>query len=362
MDVKEPFPDPQRWAVEIYGVEKHFRSWEGLPMGWDFDGHAQWVVSNLFRMRRKARWCRAVDGVDLQVGRGELLGLLGPNGAGKTTLLKCLTTLLEIDRGEAFVNGFNVRTEADQARLSMNLVGSGQWTAFHWELTVAQNLHFFASLYGLDRAERQVRVEQTLEKLGMAHLASERPQTLSAGERQRMLLAKGFMIRTPVFFLDEPTVGLDPEGAREVREFIQHELIGREGTSGILTTHRMPEAETLCHRIAIMDRGRIVACGTPHELKKLAGLDAVIEVSATVLPEAAVNALRQVPGVRSAVAAAIGSEGLEASLRVHGELGDAFETQVVDTLRSRGTQVRSVEREEPTLEDAFIALTSRRLE
>ena len=354
-------PDPRRWAVEVYGIEKRFVTRQGLPMGWGM-GNAHWIISSLVKYRKKPEWCRAVDGVDLRVARGELLGLLGPNGAGKTTLLKCLATLLSIDGGEAFVNGCNVRTQPDEVRLSINLVGSGHWVAFDWGMTVTQNLHFFGSLYGMSKAERQERIDATLERLGLAHLARETPRTLSAGERQRMLLAKGFMIRTPVFFLDEPTVGLDPGGARDVREFVRKELIGRLGTSGILTTHRMSEAEALCSRIAIMNRGRIVARGTPLELKKLAGQRAVLEVRARSIPAPAVDVVRQIHGVSVAVVAPVGDQSLEESLRVHCEDTDGLADQVINALRARGVEVTSVEAGDPTLEDAFIALTERRLE
>ena len=354
-------PDPHRWAVEVYGLEKRFITRQGLPMGWGF-GDAHWIVSSLIKYRKEEEWKRAVDGVELQVSRGELFGLLGPNGAGKTTLLKCLSTLLEVDGGEAFVNGYNVRSQPDEVRLSMNLVGSGHWVGFDWGMNLVENLHFFGSLYGLDRANRQARIDQTLEQLGMGHLAGETPRTLSTGERQRLLLAKGFMIRTPVFFLDEPTVGLDPEGAREVREFVQKDLIGMEGTSGILTTHRMPEAEALCSRIAIMDQGKIAACGTPLELKRLAGERSVLEIRARAIPSAAVEEVRRMRGVRTAAAAPVGGESLEESLRVHCEDAGAVLGQVVDALRQRDVDVVSVENQEPTLEDAFIALTDRRLE
>jgi ABC-2 type transport system ATP-binding protein len=357
----EVSPEPGRWAVEVFGLEKRFVTRQGLPPGWGF-GNAHWIISSLIKYRKKIEWCRAVDGVDLKVARGELFGLLGPNGAGKTTLIKCLATLLEIDGGEAFVNGFSIQREPDQVRLSMNLVGSGHWVGFDWGMTVVQNLHFFGSLYGLSKAERKGRIEEILERLGLAHLSKETPQTLSSGERQRMLLAKGFMVRTPVFFLDEPTVGLDPNGARDVREFIQNELIGRLGTSGILTTHRMSEAEALCSRIAIMNQGRIVACGTPLELKRLSGERSILEVRATSFPEAAVDAVRQIKGIRTAAAAPAGSESLEESLRVHCEDIDSASGHVVDVLRRQGVEVKSVETQEPTLEDAFIALTDRRLE
>ena len=196
----------------------------------------------------------------------------------------------------------------------------------------------------------------------MARHADSTPMTLSAGERQRMLLAKGFLVRTPVFFLDEPTVGLDPEGGREVREWVRSQLVGSEGTSAILTTHRMGEAEELCARIAIMDRGRIVACDTPLELKRLAGERSVLEVRAPAVPQAAVEEVRRLPEVRTAAAAPAGEDGMEESLRVLCEDPERAAGRVVDTLRRHGVVPASVDTLEPTLEDAFIALTDRRLE
>lgn len=353
-------PDPQRWAIEIFQLEKRFRVRQGLPMDWEF-GSAHWLISSLIKGNKESQWCRAVDGVDLKIPRGELLGLLGPNGAGKTTLIKCLATLLEIDGGEAFVNGFSVKKQPDQVRLSMNLVGSGHWMSFDWGMTVTQNLHFFGSLYGLNKSTRRQRIEQTLSLLKMSHLAKRTPVDLSSGERQRMLLAKGFMIRTPICFLDEPTVGLDPGGARDVREFIQKELMGKSGVSGILTTHRMSEAEAICSKIAIMDRGRIAAFGTPLELEQLAGQSSVLEVRATSIPQEAIDAIRQMRGVRAVALAPAGEESIEESLRVHCEDANAIADQIASVAKSKGAQINSVEVQKPTLEDAFIALTNRRL-
>lgn len=358
--LSQTLPDPYRWAVEVFQLKKQFVARQGLPTDWSVGG-AHWLISTLIKYRKKRKRLQAVDGVNLKVSRGELLGLLGPNGAGKTTLIKCLATLLSIDEGEAFVNGFSVRTQPDMVRVSMNLVGSDHWMGFDWGLTVIQNLHFFGSLYGLSKAERKHRIEQTLERLGLKHLANETPRPLSSGERQRLLLAKGFMIRAPVFFLDEPTVGLDPAGAREVREFILEELIGRSRTSGILTTHRIIEAEMLCSRIAIMNQGRIIATGTPLELKRLVGQRSILEIRGTKMHPTAVEAVRQIRGVRAAVAAPVGSESLEESLRVHCEDIDALTGRVVDVLRSQGTEITFVDIGFPTLEDTFIALTDGRL-
>jgi ABC-2 type transport system ATP-binding protein len=349
-------PDRERWAVEVFGLRKQFLSRQGLPPGYGV-GSAQWIISNLVKYRNKAKFTRPLDGVDLKIRRGELLSLLGPNGAGKTTLIKCLATLLEIDQGEAFVNGYSVRSRPEQVRLSVNLVGSGHWVSFDWNMTATQNLHFFGALYGLSQKERQGRIDYTLELLGMTRLAQATPRTMSAGERQRLLLAKGFMIRAPVVFLDEPTVGLDPTGAREVREFIRKELIGNLGVSGILTTHRMAEAEMLSQRVAIMNRGRIIASGTPAELKQAAGRRSILEVRATSISERAVSAVSKLRGVIAAAAAPAGEEVAEDLLRVHCDDADALAGPVVDVLRSHDAEILSVELQEPTLEDAFMALT-----
>jgi ABC-2 type transport system ATP-binding protein len=226
-------------------------------------------------------------------------------------------------------------------------------------MTVRENLHFFGCLYGLGRRERGRRIEAALARLGLEARANDTPRTLSAGERQRMLLAKGFMLRAPVVFLDEPTVGLDPEGAAEVREFVRGDLLGASDggavTSGILTTHRMNEAEALCRRIAIMSRGRVVATGTPLELKRLAGERSVLALRASRIGQGALEAIRRIDGVRAAVASP--SEGLDDAARVHCLDPDRVAGLVVDLLQQDGAEVRAVELEDPTLEDAFIALT-----
>ncbi|MGH3487910.1 MAG: ATP-binding cassette domain-containing protein [Actinopolymorphaceae bacterium] len=354
-----PTPDPERFAVEAYGVRKKFISREGLPLGWGF-GDAHWIISSFIKYRQERRWKNALDGVDLTVARGELLGLLGPNGAGKTTFLRCLATLLALDEGAAFVNGYDVVSQQDEVKLSMNLVGSGQWSAFDWGLTVRQNLHFFGTLYGLDKAERTTRIDETLAWLDMAEHGNDKPPTLSAGERQRMLLAKAFMIRTPVFFLDEPTVGLDPDGAYQVRDFLMRQLIG-SGAAGILTTHRMDEAEDLCARVAIMDRGRIVAIGTPLELKRAVGERSILEIRAERISRDVLPTLRALPGVIAAVVAPSGEEGLEESLRIHCEDLDRATGGVADTLAAGGVAIRSMATQEPSLEDVFISLTDKRI-
>jgi ABC-2 type transport system ATP-binding protein len=348
-------PDPSQWGIEVIGIEKRFRTRKGLPPGYSL-GAAHWLISNLIRLRRKPVYSCPLDKVDLKVERGELLGLLGPNGAGKTTLIKCLSTLLEPDGGSAFVNGFDIRTEADQVRRSINLVGSGHWVAFDWNLSIEENLHFFGTLFGLNRHERRKRIASSLELLRLSHLANETPRTLSTGERQRMLLAKSFMVQAPVAFLDEPTVGLDANGSREVRNFIQKELVGCRGISGILTTHRLAEAESLCRRIAIMNQGKIIACGTPSELKRLGAVTGYLEVRVTALPSAAVERVKGLRGVKAAVAFS-GPEGSnEARLRVRCISVESVASDIIEIIRSHEGRVIAMEPEELSLEDVYLSL------
>jgi ABC-2 type transport system ATP-binding protein len=350
-------PDPSRWAVEVRGLTKRLLCRKRLPPGYSL-GPAHWIVSGLARLGGRAEWKTPLDGVDLKVARGELLGLLGANGAGKTTLLKCLSTLLEPDGGDAFVNGFNVRTQPDQVRLSLNLVGSGHWVAFDWNLTVEKNLEFFGTLYGLSRRERCSRTGEVMEMLGIARLARATPRTLSTGERQRMLLAKGFLARTPVMFLDEPTVGLDINGAREVRMLIRRQLSSSAAISGVLTTHRIEEAESLCRRIAVMDRGRIIACGTPAELKVLAAPAGWVQVRAAAMSPAALQAVRGARGVKSAVCS---TEHERAECRVRVECRDARAVEeVVAAIRSQAGRILAIDAREPSLEDAYLSLIEKR--
>jgi ABC-2 type transport system ATP-binding protein len=207
----------------------------------------------------------AVDGVSLDVYQGELFGLLGPNGAGKTTLIKMLATLIQPNGGTAWVNGFPLHNEA-AIKASIGLVTSDE-RSFYWRLTGFQNLSFFASLHGLSPTLVNERARDMLERVGLTKVADKRFQTYSTGMRQRLSIARSLLNKPRILFLDEPTRGLDPTATKAIHELILDELIDQQGLTVFLTTHYLGEAESLCNRIAIMDHGRIQACGTVNELR-----------------------------------------------------------------------------------------------
>jgi len=198
---------------------------------------------------------RAVDGVDLEVRRGEIFGLLGPNGAGKTTLISMLTTILTPDTGSASVCGYDIRTEAEQVRRVASLVP--QDLALYGGLTAKENLDFFASLYGLRGETKRRRIEEALDVAGLREWAGRRVSTFSGGMKRRLNLAVGLLNRPQVLFLDEPTVGVDPQSRRHIFECVRR-LVAKYGMTVVYTTHYMEEAETLCDRVAIYDKGRIL--------------------------------------------------------------------------------------------------------
>jgi len=230
------------FAVEIKGVQKSF-------------------VSGWFRKRRK----EALKGVDLKVPEGSFWGILGPNGAGKTTLLSVLSNLLIPEKGEVRILGKEMKTYTGELLGRINL-SSGN-ANFLWSLTVSENLQYYAMLYGLSGKRRHQKVEHLLEMFGLRDFAKVRFDELSTGTKQKLSLAKALINDPELLFLDEPTVGLDPDAAIRIRESIQH-LHREKGTTILMTTHNMKEAEILCEQIAFMKDGTIKACGRPQDLKR----------------------------------------------------------------------------------------------
>ena len=209
----------------------------------------------------------ALAGVDLEVAPGEFFGLLGPNGAGKTTLIKILTTLLLPTSGEARIFGFDVATETKRIRRIMNMVAGGEQSGYGI-LTVREQLWMFSQFYGLGTREGWKRVDELIEAVGLGEQRLQRVSTLSTGQRQKMNMARGLLNDPWILFLDEPTLGLDVAAARAIRELVLDWKAAVPGRTVLLTTHYMAEADELCERIAIVDHGRILAIGTPDELKK----------------------------------------------------------------------------------------------
>ena len=301
----------------------------------------------------------ALQGVDLQVEPGEFFGLLGPNGAGKTTLIKILTTLLLPSSGSARIFGFDVVRQTKQIRRIMNMVAGGEQSGYGI-LTVREQLWMFSQFYGLPGKDGWRRVDELITAVGMDEQKEQRVSTLSTGQRQKMNFARGLLNDPWIFFLDEPTLGLDVSAARSVRELVLAWKGAVPGRTVLLTTHYMAEADELCDRIAIVDHGRILALGSPAELKRRVQRESVFRLELDRL-DGGTAALRRLPGVLSAAAAAIQDEGRERqTVEINLTLeDDAALGGVVGALGGIGSHILALRKSEPSLEDVFVELVGR---
>src|ERR671918_3184402 len=237
-------------------------------------------------LRRKWMNVEAVRGVSFEIKEGELFGLLGPNGAGKTTTIKMLITLLIPTEGTAQVLGYDVVKDAREVRKRIGYVFGGERGVYE-RLSGYDNLRYFAELYGVPPKQIRPRIESLLELVGLKGREQERVEGYSRGMRQRLHIARGLLHDPPVLFLDEPTIGVDPVGARELRATISS--LADAGKTILLTTHYMFEADSLCDRIAVINRGEIVAHGTPADLKNRVESGRVVEVEVYGVPDATVD-------------------------------------------------------------------------
>src|SRR3954453_2870076 len=226
-------------------------------------------------LRRRPLAVEAVRGISFEVGEGELFGLLGPNGAGKTTTIKMLITLLLPTGGEARVLGFDVVRDAREVRKRIGYVFGGE-RGLYERLSGLDNLRYFAELYGVPPRDQKRRIAELVDLVGLTGREKERVEAYSRGMRQRLHIARGLLHDPPVVFLDEPTIGVDPVGARELRALIAS--LAQGGKTVLLTTHYMFEADSLCNRIAVISKGEIVAQGTPQQLKAGGEQSGVVEV------------------------------------------------------------------------------------
>ena len=299
--------------------------------------------------KHKVRLTHAVQGVSFAVERGELFGLLGPNGAGKTTTVKMLTTLLLPTGGQARVLGLDVRAQAREVRKRIGFAFSGS-RGLYGRLTGIQNLQYFAELYSLEDHVTRRRIPELLEVVGLTGRGDERVETYSSGMVQRLHLARALLHDPEVLFLDEPTVGIDPVGARELRQTVRS-LIAL-GKTILLTTHYMAEAEELCRRIAIIKHGRIVALDTPDALKRRTSGESVIEITPSAGKMDALIAVlsaldsRSVLEVREGVAAGPLRVRTSEPSRVIALLSPYLNPEFV-----QGLEVRN-----QTLEDVYVAI------
>jgi ABC-2 type transport system ATP-binding protein len=291
----------------------------------------------------------AVNGIDLKVKEGEIFGLLGPNGAGKTTTLSILSCMLLPTSGEAYVNGYNVVKQPDQVRKSIGIVF--QDPALDDQLTGRENMEIHAMLYNVPKEVAKKRIDEALELVELTDKAKNLVRTYSGGMRRRLEIARGLIHRPKVLFLDEPTIGLDPQTRERIWRYIEV-LTKKEKITTILTTHYMDEADRLCDRLAIIDFGKIKAEGTPEELKKQLGGD-VITVKTKYADKLAkmVSELEFVKSVKKA------SDLVKIGL----QNGEEHITDVACWARDKGILIESLTLQEPTLNDVFLYHTGREI-
>ncbi len=301
-------------------------------------------------IRRRTKEIEAVRGVSFAVERGELFGLLGPNGAGKTTTIKMLITLLIPTAGSARVLGLDVVKDPREVRKRIGYVFGGERGVYE-RLSGYDNLRYFAELYGVPPRRQKERIEELLELVGLKGREHERAEGYSRGMKQRLHVARGLLHDPEVLFLDEPTIGLDPVGARELRSTIA--ALTAAGKTILLTTHYMFEADALCDRIAVISKGNIVAEGTPDDLKRGVEQGSVVEVEVYGVGETTIERVRGLEGV---VAVSV-EEREQAQVLVVQTRADAEPTSAI-LGHLDGGQVGRISRREPTLEDAYVALVT----
>jgi ABC-2 type transport system ATP-binding protein len=305
----------------------------------------------------------ALDGVDLEVLPGEFFGLLGPNGAGKTTLIKILTTLLLPSEGTARVFGFDVGTNTAEIRRIMNVVSGGEHAGYGL-LQVREQLWMFSQFYGLPARDGWRRVDELMDAVGIADLAQHKISSLSTGQRQKVNFARGLLNDPWVFFLDEPTLGLDVTAARAVRDLVRDWKAAVPGRTILLTSHYMAEVDELCERLAIVDHGRILAIGSPAELKRKVQRESIFMLELDRL-DGGRGALARLPGVVKAVEPTDGDAAPADRQTVMVKLvlvDDGALGAVVSALAGLGAHIVSLRKSEPSLEDVFIELVGRGLD
>src|SRR5919198_3625296 len=293
----------------------------------------------------------ALQGISFDIAPGELFGLLGPNGAGKTTTIKILTTLLLPTSGSARVLGLDPVTQHAQLRRRIGYVFGGD-KGLYDRISALDNLRFFADVYRVPLRAKQARIDELLEIVGLRGREHERVEMYSRGMRQRLHIARGLLHDPEILFLDEPTIGLDPVGARELRETVAN--LQQAGKTILLTTHYMLEADELCDRIAIITGGRIVADGTPVDLKRGIPERNVIEIEAFGVDETAIDRLRQIEGVE---AVSVEPRDQAQVIVVSSRRGPELIPPLLSALDGAG--LGRVVAREPTLEDAYVELVDR---
>jgi ABC-2 type transport system ATP-binding protein len=323
-------------AIETRQLEKRFRKLHGYR------------DLALYPWRRPE--ILALRGVDLAVNSGELYGILGPNGAGKSTLIRILCTTLLPSAGMAAVGGLDVVRQPHAVRRMIGLVQSEE-RSFYWRLTARQNLEFFAALFHVPSNVARRRVQDLVRRLGLEEAADRPFQALSTGTRQKFAIIRGLMTNPAVLFLDEPTRSLDLISAAAVRRFVKDRIVGEFGTTVLLATHSLHEAEELCVRLALLRDGQIAAEGTPEELRRALRSGLSCEMSLRSMPTQLPERIRDIAGVIEVTKLA---EGAEVRLRVDCERRDGIVDAIIGAVIDSGAQFVDFTTREPSLEEAYV--------
>src|SRR5467141_5170071 len=326
-------------------------------------------LSRVFAGKKKRRFRRpkeneehlgpvtALDGVSLEIKEGELFGMLGPNGAGKTTLIKILATLLLPTSGQALVAGHDVTKDPFPIRQVINMVSGGETTGYGL-LTARENIWMFSQFYGVPSKVAKERIDGLMRVFGLWDRRDAKVRTLSTGQRQKMNMVRGFATDPDILFLDEPTLGLDVNAARIIRDYVMKWLKENKGKTVLLTTHYMAEADEMCDRIAIIDNGKILACDTPENLKRMIRTETTFRLEVdTIRDIASFSSMEGVKNFSHSDDISKNRTHLTFILEDEGPVAE-----ILSAITSQGKKVHSLQKSEPTLEDVFISMVGRGFE
>ena len=309
-----------------------------------------------FRVVEKTEF-KAVKGVSFEINKGEIFGLLGPNGAGKTTVIKMIMGLLKPTSGTVLVNGIDTDKEQIKALAQIGSVLAGDRSVY-WKLTARENLEYFGNLYGLSTKEAKRRTEEILTKLGIIDKADITVEKFSTGMKQKVALGKALIPNAPVVLLDEPTLGLDPQSALNLREIIMN--LKEEGKTILLTTHYMEEADYLCDRIAIIDNGKVIALDTSEKLKEEVSKVKIIKLEVDKINTNTVENLKKIAYVENVLENYLEDTG-NYEILIHHTYGNEIVQEIINIVTKENLSIKNMNVLKPSLEDVFIKLTGKAL-
>jgi len=299
----------------------------------------------------------ALDRVTTRIHQGELFGLLGPNGAGKTTLIKILCTLLLPTSGQAWVAGHDISKDPFPIRERINMVSGGE-TSGYGLLTTRENIWMFSQFYGVPSKVAKARIDELFKTFGLWDKRDAKVRTLSSGQRQKMNMVRGFVTDPDILFLDEPTLGLDVNASRVIREYVKDWVRKQSGKTVLLTTHYMMEADEMCDRIAIIDHGHILACDTPENLRRGIRKDTTFRLEVDSLKSTSMfTGMKGVKNFSVKNDISKNTTSLTFILEDESPVSD-----ILSSIQAQGSKVHYLQKSEPTLEDVFIRMVGRNLE